>query len=83
MRDMSLKSLRGIMGNVNGEAILFNTFYNNIMSGEAAHREQVVEAAKIASIRVHVDTEHGYDTMIGDRMSAQRTETAHQHSQPY
>ena len=34
IRDISLKSLRGIMGNVNQEAILFNdTFYNNITFG--------------------------------------------------
>lgn len=70
VRDMSLKSLRGIMGNVNQEAILFNdTFYNNIMFGVSnATREQVVEAAKIANAHEFImDTEHGYDTMIGDR----------------
>ena len=61
---------RGLIGNVNQEAILFNdTFFNNIAFGvENATMEQVVEAAKIANAHDFImDTEKGYDTNIGDR----------------
>ena len=70
IRDISLKSLRGLMGNVNQEAILFNdTFYNNITFGvKDATREQVIAAAKIANAHDFImETENGYDTNIGDR----------------
>lgn len=70
LRDISLRSLRSIMGNVNQEAILFNdTFYNNITFGvENATREQVIEAAKIANAHDFImESENGYDTNIGDR----------------
>lgn len=70
IRDISLKSLRGIMGNVNQEAILFNdTFYNNITFGvKDATREQVIAAAKIANAHDFImESENGYDTNIGDR----------------
>ena len=70
IRNMEIASLRSIMGNVNQEAILFNdTFYNNITFGvEDATYEQVVEAAKIANAHDFImETEKGYDTMIGDR----------------
>lgn len=68
--NISLKSLRGLMGNVNQEAILFNdTFYNNITFGvKNATREQVIAAAKIANAHDFImETENGYDTNIGDR----------------
>ena len=70
IKDVSIRSLRSLIGNVNQEAILFNdTFYNNITFGvENATMEQVVEAAKIANAHDFImETEHGYDTMIGDR----------------
>lgn len=70
IRDISLKSLRGLMGNVNQEAILFNdSFYNNITFGvKDATREQVIAAAKIANAHDFImETENGYDTNIGDR----------------
>lgn len=70
IKDVSIHSLRSLIGNVNQEAILFNdTFYNNITFGvENATMEQVVEAAKIANAHDFImETEHGYDTMIGDR----------------
>ena len=70
IRDISLKSLRGLMGNVNQEAILFNdTFYNNITFGvKNATREQVIAAARIANAHDFImETENGYDTNIGDR----------------
>lgn len=70
IRDTTLHELRAIMGNVNQEAILFNdTFYNNIAFGvEDATPEKVQEAARIANAHDFImATEHGYDTMIGDR----------------
>ena len=70
IRNVSLHSLRSLMGNVNQEAILFNdTFYNNITFGvRNATREQVIAAAKIANAHDFImETENGYDTNIGDR----------------
>ncbi len=58
------------MGNVNQEAILFNdTIFNNIAFGvEDATMERVAEAARIANAHDFImETEHGYDTVIGDR----------------
>ena len=70
VRDVALRDLRALMGNVNQEAILFNdTFYNNITFGvESATMEEVVAAAKIANAHDFImETEHGYQTYIGDR----------------
>ena len=70
VKDMKVKSLRALIGNVNQEAILFNdTFYNNITFGvENATMEQVIEAAKIANAHDFImETENGYDTNVGDR----------------
>ena len=70
VKDVSICSLRSLIGNVNQEAILFNdTFYNNITFGvENATMEQVIEAAKIANAHDFImEPERGYDTMIGDR----------------
>ena len=70
VKDMKVKSLRALIGNVNQEAILFNdSFFNNITFGvENATMEQVIEAAKIANAHEFImATEHGYDTNVGDR----------------
>ena len=70
IRQVKLVDLRGLMGNVNQEAILFNdTFFNNIAFGvEGATRAQVEEAAKIANAHDFImASENGYDTNIGDR----------------
>ena len=70
IRQFNIADLRGLMGNVNQEAILFNdTFYNNITFGvENATREQVEEAAKIANAYDFImASEQGFDTNIGDR----------------
>ena len=70
IKDVRISELRQLIGNVNQEAILFNdTFYNNITFGvENATMEQVIEAAKIANAHEFImESEHGYDTMIGDR----------------
>lgn len=70
VKNVSVNDLRALIGNVSQEAILFNdTFYNNITFGvENAAMEQVIEAAKIANAHDFImETERGYDTMIGDR----------------
>lgn len=70
IRDAFLYDLRGLMGNVNQEAILFNdTFFNNISFGvEGATLEQVKEAARIANAHEFImASEDGYNTNIGDR----------------
>ena len=70
IREASLYDLRGLMGNVNQEAILFNdSFFNNIAFGvDSATKEEVEEAARIANAHEFIAaTEDGYDTNIGDR----------------
>ena len=70
IKSVRISELRALIGNVNQEAILFNdTFYNNITFGvENATMEQVIEAAQIANAHEFImESEHGYDTMIGDR----------------
>ena len=70
VRDLSIHSLRGIIGNVNQEAILFNdTIFNNIAFGvEGATQEQVEAAAKIANAHEFImNMEDGYQTNVGDR----------------
>lgn len=70
VRQMRVRDLRALMGNVSQEPILFNdTFYNNITFGVAhATPEQVEEAARIANAHDFImATEQGYQTTIGDR----------------
>lgn len=70
VREVKIVDLRGLMGNVNQEAILFNdTFRNNIAFGnENATVEEVVSAAKIANAHDFImATPDGYDTILGDR----------------
>ncbi len=70
IKDVKISDLRALIGNVNQEAILFNdTFYNNITFGvENATMDEVIAAAKIANAHDFImESENGYDTMIGDR----------------
>ncbi len=70
IRDLNVSDLRGLMGNVNQEAILFNdSFYNNITFGvESATMEQVIDAAKVANAYDFImASENGFETNIGDR----------------
>ena len=70
IRGIKIASLRGLMGNVNQDPILFNdTIFNNIAFGvENATKEQVIAAAKIANAHDFImEKEEGYDTNIGDR----------------
>ena len=70
VKDLGIHDLRQLIGNVNQEAILFNdSFIGNITFGvDSATREQVEQAAHIANAHEFImQTEHGYDTNIGDR----------------
>ena len=70
IRDVALKDLRALMGNVNQDPILFNdTVYNNIAFGKRdATREEVEAAARIAGAHDFImEREGGYDSNIGDR----------------
>ena len=60
-------SLRGLIGNVNQEPILFNdTIFNNIAFGvKNATIEEVKRAAKIANAHEFIEQlEHGYNYMV-------------------
>ena len=70
VRNLRVRDLRSLIGNVNQEAILFNdTIFNNIAFGvENATMEQVIAAAKIANAHDFImEKEEGYFTNIGDR----------------
>lgn len=70
VRDVKVADLRGLMGNVNQEAILFNdTFRNNIAFGcDNASQEEIERAARIANAHDFImATPDGYDAMLGDR----------------
>lgn len=70
VKDLGIHDLRQLIGNVNQEAILFNdTFRNNISFGvDNATQQDIEQAARIANAHQFItETEHGYDTMLGDR----------------
>ena len=72
IRDVSTRSLRALIGNVNQEPILFNdTIFNNIAFGvDNPTMEEVVAAAKIANAHEFImEKELGYEENIGDRGS--------------
>ena len=72
IREVNVKDLRALMGNVNQEPILFNdTVFNNIAFGvEGATEADVIAAAKIANAHEFImEKEEGYQTNIGDRGS--------------
>ncbi|ENA1795281.1 ABC transporter ATP-binding protein [Flavobacterium psychrophilum] len=69
IKDMKLESLRGLMGLVTQDSILFNdTIKNNILLGkENATDEEVIEALKIANAYEFVmNLPNGIETNIGD-----------------
>ena len=69
IKDISKKSLRGLMGLVTQDSILFNdTVKGNISMGtENASDDEIIEAAKIANAHDFImDLPNGYDTNIGD-----------------
>lgn len=72
VKNIRIKDLRALMGNVNQEPILFNdTFYKNIAFGEnEVAEEDVIRAAKVANAHEFIErTPEGYQTNIGDRGS--------------
>ncbi|SIQ55226.1 ABC transporter ATP-binding protein [Maribacter ulvicola] len=69
IKDLSKKSLRGLLGLVTQDSILFNdTVKNNIGLGkENATDDEIIEAAKIANAHDFImDLPNGYNTNIGD-----------------
>ncbi|WP_396174718.1 ABC transporter ATP-binding protein [Flavobacterium sp.] len=69
IRDYNLQSLRGLMGLVTQDSILFNdTIKNNILLGKQdATDGEIIEALKIANAYEFVkDLPNGIDTNIGD-----------------
>ncbi len=72
IKDIKLKDLRSLIGNVNQEAILFNdSIFNNIAFGtDNSSFEDIENAAKIANAHEFImETPDGYQTNIGDRGS--------------
>ena len=76
VKDLGIHDLRQLIGNVNQEAILFNdSFRNNIAFGYTEDSEKaedtekkIEEAARIANAYDFImQSEHGFDTNIGDR----------------
>jgi subfamily B ATP-binding cassette protein MsbA len=68
-REYTLKSLRGLMGIVTQDTILFNdTIANNISYGSReANRDEIVAAAKRANAHEFImEQPEQYETMIGD-----------------
>lgn len=70
LKDLKIDKLRGLMGIVSQESILFNdSIFNNIAFGlESVSEEDVIAAAKVANAHEFIsNTEDGYNTNIGDR----------------
>lgn len=70
VKDLTIKSLRGLIGIVSQESILFNTSVReNIAFGdENSSIEKVIEAAKTANAYDFImGLENGFDTVIGER----------------
>lgn len=70
IKDLRISELRGLMGIVTQESILFNdTIFNNIAFGmEGATEEEIIAAAKIANANDFISAmSEGYQTTIGDR----------------
>ncbi|HEY6083139.1 MAG TPA: ABC transporter ATP-binding protein [Chitinophagaceae bacterium] len=70
IKDYKIDDLRGLMGIVTQEPILFNdTIFNNIALGAGGiTEEQVIAAAKVANAHNFIiNKEKGYQTNIGDR----------------
>lgn len=70
VRDIAIADVRGLMGIVNQETILFNgSVYDNISFGmKNVTLEKVIEAAKVANAHEFIEKlDNGYNTNIGDR----------------
>ncbi|MBT3252088.1 MAG: ABC transporter ATP-binding protein [Candidatus Marinimicrobia bacterium] len=72
IKDISLKSLRSLMGIVTQETILFNdTIANNISYGKpSASADEIISASKTANAFDFIsDLPSGFDTMVGEKGS--------------
>lgn len=70
LKDLKIDDVRGLMGIVSQETILFNdTIMGNITMGtENVSEEDVIAAAKVANAHEFISKmEHGYQTNIGDQ----------------
>jgi subfamily B ATP-binding cassette protein MsbA len=71
IKDLVIDDLRGLMGIVTQESILFNdTVFNNIALGieDQVSMDDVVAAAKIANAHEFISQmNNGYDSIVGDR----------------
>ena len=70
LKDYKIDDVRGLMGIVTQESILFNdTVFNNIAFGmQNVSEEDVIEAAKVANAHEFIEKmPEGYQTNIGDR----------------
>jgi ATP-binding cassette, subfamily B, bacterial MsbA len=70
IRDLNIDDLRGLMGIVSQETILFNdTVFNNIAFGmDHVSEEKVISAARVANAHEFIEKmPNGYYTNIGDR----------------
>lgn len=70
IKQLGLSSLRGLMGIVTQETLLFNdTIANNIGYGhDDVSRDKIIEAAKMANAHDFIsEFEKGYDTIVGNR----------------
>ncbi|NOR87206.1 MAG: ATP-binding cassette domain-containing protein [Bacteroidales bacterium] len=71
VKNLVIDDLRGLMGIVTQESILFNdSVFNNIALGieDKVSKEDVITAAKIANAHEFImEMEEGYDSVIGDR----------------
>jgi subfamily B ATP-binding cassette protein MsbA len=71
LKNIPLDDLRGLMGIVTQESVLFNdSIFNNIAFGTEASLAEVQAAAKIANAHEFISSSpEGYETVIGDRGS--------------
>lgn len=70
VKDLTLRSLRHVMGQVPQDMVLFNdSIYKNINYGDlSASKEVVEEAARKAKIHDTIlGMPDGYDTIVGER----------------
>ena len=69
IRELNLETLRKLIAIVSQDPIVFNdSIYNNITLGKSIAEEEVQKAAKIAHAHDFIlETEHGYQTHVGDR----------------
>ena len=70
LRDCTISGVRGLMGIVTQESILFNdTIFNNIAFGKPnATLEEVKAAARVAHADIFIEQfDEGYETLIGER----------------